>query len=248
VIEVGVSPARMPAGEAADLEVRLTNTGRGGCMSIIFTIRLPAGITRLRGRERIEVGRLDPGQSVTSHLRVQAEGAGHYQLTSANFSYRDHRGQPHRETGFSAELVAGPKLDPLPEPRVTVELPTTELPCNEWTSLRGRIVNCGMVGVSNLEITVSGQVIADQRGARIRLEELPAGQSADVSFFVRARETGPHVPVHLDITYSVGYRRYSSVTTHSINVLQSDVLPPVVSDRRQPTVQGTCKVDDRLSV
>jgi uncharacterized repeat protein (TIGR01451 family) len=238
VIGVGVSPTRIPAGDPADLEVCLTNTGQGTYTNVIFTIRLPAGMMRLRGRDRIEVNRLAPGQSVTSPLRVRADSAGRYKLTSANFSYRDHRGQPHRETGFAAEVTVDPKRDPLPEPQVAVELQTAELPRDEWSTLRSRIINSGAVSVSDLEITVSGQVTADQRGACIRLEKLPAGSSADVSFFVRARQVGAHVPVHLDLDYSDQSQRYHGATTHSIKVIRDQVTPPpAVPDSRQPVVK-----------
>jgi uncharacterized repeat protein (TIGR01451 family) len=250
VIGVGVSPTRIPAGDPADLEVCLTNTGQGTYTNVIFTIRLPAGMMRLRGRDRIEVNRLAPGQSVTSPLRVRADSAGRYELTSANFSYRDHRGQPHRETGFAAEITVDPKRDPLPEPQVTVELQTAELPRDEWSTLRSRIINSGAVGVSDLEIAVSGQATVDQRGARIRLEKLPAGRSVDVSFFVRARQVGAHVPVHLDLAYSDQSRRYRGATTHSIKVIRDQVTPPPATPgSRQPVVKilflGANPIDTR---
>jgi hypothetical protein len=49
MIEVAVSPARIPAGAATDLEIRLTNRGQNAYLNVIFTIRLPVGIMRLRG-------------------------------------------------------------------------------------------------------------------------------------------------------------------------------------------------------
>ncbi len=250
MIEVGISPARIPAGDTADLEVRLTNTGQDAYTHVIFTIRLPAGIMRLRGRDRMEVSRLAPGQSVTLPLRVRADSAGRYKLTSVNFSYRDRRGQPHRESGFAAEITVDPERDPLPEPQVTVTLQTAELPCNEWSNLRGRIINSGAVSVSDLEIAISGQVTTDQRVARIRVEQLRTGDTADVSFFVRATQAGAHVPVHLDLAYSHHSRRYRVATTHSIKVIRGQVtLSPATTDSRQPIVKilflGANPIDTR---
>ena len=66
MIEVTVSPARIPAGAVADLEIRLTNSGQGAYLNIIFTIRLSAGIIRLHGPDRITVSKLPPGESITS--------------------------------------------------------------------------------------------------------------------------------------------------------------------------------------
>ncbi len=132
MIEVTVSPARIPAGAVADLEIRLTNSGQGAYLNIIFTIRLPVGIIRLRGPDRITVSKLPPGHSITSSLRVRADSAGRYQLTSPNFSYRDHTGRAQRRTGFSAEIMVDPEPIPVPKPKVTAEPKTTELPLDEW--------------------------------------------------------------------------------------------------------------------
>ncbi|HTA03303.1 MAG TPA: hypothetical protein VK802_23200 [Streptosporangiaceae bacterium] len=65
MIEVTVSPARIAAGAAADMEIRLTNSGRAAYLNIIFTIRLPIGIMRLRGPDRVTVSEL----SQVSRLR-----------------------------------------------------------------------------------------------------------------------------------------------------------------------------------
>jgi hypothetical protein len=235
MIEVAVSPVRIPAGAAADVEIRLTNSGPGPCTNIIFTIRLPAGIMRLRGREKIEVSKLAPDQSETSPLRIQADRAGRYQLTSANFSYRDHRGQPHRETGFAAEFTVDRERDPVPAPRLTVELQTAELPRDEWSSLRGRITNVGAVDVSGLEISLSGQVTTEQRGSNVRLEQLPAGHSVDVPFFVCAQEAGEHVPVHIDLAYGDDSRRYHEATTRGIRVIPGNTMPPPTTSGPRPS-------------
>jgi hypothetical protein len=236
MIEARVSPTRIPAKEATELEICLTNNGHGICTSLVFRIKLPSGIMRLHGRERIERDSLGPGRSVTLPLRIRAENAGRYELTSANFSYRDHRGQPHRERGFATTITVDPEREPPPEPQVRVELQTAELPFDEWASLRGRIVNSGPVDISNLACRLSGQVAVDQRGVQVQLEQLPAGRSADVSFFVHARLAGAHVPVHLDLSYSDQARRYHIATTRSVKVTSGPVLSPpaALGARRLP--------------
>jgi hypothetical protein len=201
-------------------------------MNLIFTIRLPPGILRVRGRERIEVPRLAPGESTGSLLRIRAGSTGHYELTSTNFSYRDHRGQSHRETGFTSAITVDPAHDPAPTPQVTVGLQTAELPCGEWSNLRGRITNTGMADVSDLEVAISGQVTADQRGTSIRVEQLPAGRSADVTFFIHARQAGASVPVYLDLAYSARAQRYHVPTTHTIKVVRGPINAP--SDPPEP--------------
>jgi CHAT domain len=238
MIDVGLSPTSIHAGDPVELDISLTNTGTGMCTKVIFEIRLPVGIVRLRGQERFEVSRMSPGQTETSRLRVRAEKAGRYRLTSTNFSYRDHRGQPHRETGFATEITVAPERGPLPQPHVTAGLQAAELPYDEWTIVRSRITNTGTVSVSDLEITLSGQVSTDRRGARGTLEELPPGRSADVPFFVRARDAGASVPVHLDLAYHYQSRRYVATTTHGIRVVRGHVTgSPVAPGSARPSVR-----------
>ena len=228
MIRVGVSPALIHVGDPVELDISLTNTGAGTCTKVIFTVRMPVGLVRLRGPLKIEVDRVLPGQSVTSQLRVRAEKAGRYRLTSTNFSYRDHLGLPHRETGFAAEITVDPARDPLPQPQVRIELVDAELPYDEWAIVRGRITNVGAVGVSALTVTLSGHVTTDNRTAQGTLEQLPPGRSADVPFHVRAGQAGANVPVHLDLAYEYRSRRYAVASTQSIRVVRDHVTEPLV--------------------
>ena len=237
MIEVTVSPVRIPAGAAADLEIQLTNNGQDSCLNIIFMIRLPVGIRWLRGPDRITASKLPPGQAITSPLRVRADGAGRYRLTSPNFSYRDHTGLACRETGFTAEIVVDPAPIPAPEPNVIIELKTIELPLGEWCALRGRISNVGDVDVSELKMILSGQVTAENRSKSFALERLRAGASVDASFFVRAQEGGEQVPIHFDLAYSGPHRRHRSTTTKTVSVRSNPAARPQAAPRSRPVVK-----------
>ena len=228
MIDVGVSPARIHAGDPVELDISLTNTGAGTCTKVIFTVRLPVGLVRLRGPSKIEVDCMLPGQSVTSQLRVRAEKVGRYRLTSTNFSYRDHLGRPYRETSFAAEITVEPAHNSLPQPQVRVELADAELPYDEWAIVRCRVTNTGAVGVSALTVTLSGQVTTDDRTAQGTLEQLPPGRSADVPFHVRAEQAGANVPVHLDLAYEYRSRRYTVASAQSIRVVRDHVTGPRV--------------------
>src|SRR5260370_24500073 len=166
MIDVGLSPTRIHAGDPVELDISLTNTGTGTCTNVIFTLRLPAGIARLHGRERIEFSRVLPGESKTSRLGIHAEEPGRYRLTSTNFSYRDHRGRPHRQRGFDTEITVDPAPDPPPPPHIMVELQDTELPYDESAIVRGRITNVGAADVYDLDVRLSAQVTTYQRTAR----------------------------------------------------------------------------------
>jgi len=218
MIEVTVSPARIPAGAPASLEVRLTNSGPDPYLNVIFAIKLTVGVRRLRGPDTITVPKLSPGESVASPLRVQADAAGRYQLTSPNFSYLDHNGQTGRTTDFAADIMVDPVPAAQPEPKITAELRTAELPLDEWTILRGRVSNAGSVDVSELKLILSGQVWIERRSKSFAVGQLPAGGSVDASFFVRAHEVGAQVPIHLDLTYNGPHRRHHSATTRTVSV------------------------------
>jgi hypothetical protein len=237
MIEVTMLPARLRAGTVAEMEIRLTNSGPRAYLNIVFAIRLPAGIMRLRGQDTVRAGRLAPGQSVTLPLRVRADVPGHYQLTSPSFSFQDHTGHSHREDRFTAEIVVEPALLPAPEPRLSAELKTTELPLGEWSTLRGRVSNVGDVDVSELEITLSGQITTENRSKSFVLERLRAGASVDASFFVRAQEAGGEVPIHLDLAYTGPGRRHRSTTTRTVSVSSNAASVPGLTRNPGPIVR-----------
>lgn len=133
MIEVTSSPVHL--GDA-DLEICLTNSGSHECLNVIFVIRLPPGVMRLRGKERIGPVRLLPGKKICEKLRVRTETPGTYQLRSPSFSYQDHNGKSHHESDFTGKIIVYPAPDPVPrpahEPRVIVEPQTRELPLGAW--------------------------------------------------------------------------------------------------------------------
>ena len=220
MIDVRLSPTRIYAGDTAELEISLTNNGPGTCTNIRFPITIPVGLVRLRGPDTILHSRLLRGESVETRLLISAEKAGRYPLTSTNFTYRDHRGESHWEKGFAVEITVDPERKPPPEPEVKAGLLTAELPYDEWAILRARITNTGAVSVSGLEAALSGRVVTDRRTARARLEQLPPGRTAEIPFFVCARDAGEHVPVHLDISYDYQSHRRETENTHSVRVVR----------------------------
>jgi hypothetical protein len=225
MIEVTVSPVHV--GDT-DLKICLTNSGPYECLNVIFVIRLPAGVMRLRGQERIEAVRLLPGKTVCEKLRVRSEKPGRYPLTSPNFSYKDHNGKTHREASFTAEIIVGPAPGPMPEPRISTELQTRELPLGEWDILHCRLSNVGDGDAENLELFLNGQVNADERSRRFALGRLAAGAAANASFYVRAQEAGAQVPVYFDLTYSGPRGRRLDPTTATVSVSSNPTPAPKV--------------------
>jgi len=224
MIKVEISPAH--SGDT-DLSICLTNNGPHECLSVIFVIRLPPGLMRLRGNERIGPVRLLPGKTVCEKLRVRAERPGRYQLTSPNFSYKDHNGKAHREADFTAEIMVHPApalaRGPAKEPRVSIEVQTRELPLGEWDILHCRLSNVGARDAEKLELTLRGQVTVDQRSRTFVLDRLTPGAAANASFYVRAQEAGAHMPVYLDLAYS---GRPPEPTAATIRVSSSTTRAP----------------------
>jgi hypothetical protein len=233
MIEVAISPVHL--GDT-DLNICLTNTGPYACLNVIFVIRLPPGLMRLRGKERIGPIRLLPGRTVCENLRVRAERIGRYQLTSPNFSYQDHNGKAHRETDFTAEIIVHPAPDVAPapahEPQISIELQTRELPLGEWTTLHCRLSNGGVGAAEHLKLTLSGQVTVDERSQTFALDRLAPGAAVNASFHVRAQEVGAQVPVYLDLTCSGPRGRRSASTAATISV--SGNATPVPKPRQSP--------------
>jgi hypothetical protein len=225
MIEVAISPVHL--GDS-DLNICLTNSGPYECLNVIFVIRLPPGLMRLRGNERIGPIRLLPGKTVCEKLRVRAERPGLYQLTSPNFSYQDHNGKAHREASFTAEIIVYPAPDPAPgpahEPRISIELQTRELPLGEWTILHCRLSNIGIGDAEKLRLALSGRVTVDERSQTFALDRLASGAAANASFYVRAREAGAQVPVYLDLIYSGSRGRRSEPRVATISVSSNRTL------------------------
>ncbi len=142
MIEVTIAPDRIEAGMPAVIEVCLKNAGPGRCTTVVFTMRLPAGLVLLEGEDRIERSVIAPGDSFVSRIRLRAREPGRYELTSRSFSYKDQRGIPRHVTGFAAAISAAPRQPQRP-PKVTVDALNSELPNESWDMLRRRVTNAG---------------------------------------------------------------------------------------------------------
>ena len=218
MIEVEISPCRIRAGIAEDLHIHLTNTGPGTCTNIIFSIRMPPGLVRLRGKDRIERSALAAGESFSASMRVIAKTEGHFQLKSPNFSYRNHRGQAcHAD--FVTKITVEPGRGQTSPPRLSAELLTEELPLSEWSVLGGRVTNVGESEASDVKVTLTGQAVTADPDIRFLPARLAPGDAENLEFLVLAREPGTHVPVHLSLSCrGPDGRRYDKKATRTIRV------------------------------
>jgi len=236
VIDLELRPGRVIAGERAELQLRVTNTGPGPCTNVAFTIEVPAGIIHVLGRDSVYLERLEAQESCELELRVIVERPRRFGFTIRNFSYRDHRGQTRPVPEFDLELVAVAAGAPPPPPRVKIEVQTEHLPLGEWSELRATLTNAGAVGVTGLVVAISGPLTPDLRSRIRRIGTLGPGVAADVRFSVRADQAGAAVPIHLDLRCSGPAGPTEISTTATIAVVRAGRPRPDVRHAPRLTI------------
>jgi hypothetical protein len=205
MIEVSVEPSRLVAGRRTRLAIRFANSGQRACSDVVFKLALPSAITIMGGTNRVEIPVIPPGHVHTHEMTVESKRPGEFQLTSANFSYRDEFDVPVRVTDFRARLSveAAPPAQPVaarPVARLGVEPADGELALGEWDVLRILVRTKTGVPLSDVTVAVNGPFRTDGKLARIAL--LGDGATARFPFKVNAAEGGRHVPVSVRTTYS----------------------------------------------
>jgi hypothetical protein len=73
---------------------------------------------------------------------------------------------------------------------------------NEWGILHGAVTNTGASILRDLAVSLSGPVAVDPHNGRKNLGTLQPAHRVDFSFFVRARESGSQVPLHVNTVFT----------------------------------------------
>jgi hypothetical protein len=204
MIQVSLEPERLVVGHSSELTVRLTNTGRGVCTGVVFKLELPVQIVLLRGSDRLEVARLDAGESVAHVVQVRAKLAGEWTVTSTNFSYSDAFGMPQRIRDLRLVVPVAPAIPPAtaPEPQCSVVLHTTRLPLKRWEWLEGSVVNTGLTELLKTKVRALGPLESDRNSPWTVLGSLSPGERAAFRIPVYVHERGSHVPIYLEVTHT----------------------------------------------
>jgi hypothetical protein len=111
VIDVSVSPERLTHGLRSPLTVTLLNESIGVCTNIVLRLNFPPEVGMGRGRDRIELERLEPGAQRSYPFVVRPGSAGTVAITSDNFSYSDGLGVTHRREDLHIPLVVEPATE-----------------------------------------------------------------------------------------------------------------------------------------
>lgn len=204
MIELSVTPGDLVAGQRSSLLLRFANVSQGTCFDLVFKLRLPAGIVLVGGSDRVEIPSIPAGRAHTHTVTVEAKRPGRFELTSANFSYRDEFDLPVRVTDCRVDLVATAATAPAPvrQPagRLRVACTDGELTLGEWDVLHVVVTNSTGVALGDVTMSVEGPFLSD--GKRSRVEVLRDGATARFAFTVNATGSGRHVPVTVRTAYS----------------------------------------------
>jgi hypothetical protein len=220
VIEVSVEPRELSADRDCDLEIRLSNTGTGTCTDIVFRVGLPPEFLLLRGRNRVVIPKLAPGQAWVHQVTVRPHDPGDFTVTSANFSYTNEYGMPVRVPEFRAGVTVLP-APPEVGPDLGIDVVSGPLAPAEWGALRLRVRNGSPAMLRRLGLFIGGPIQVAPPGPQVPLPDLAAGQGAEVCFIVFPTATGSHVPAQARVTYDSGPGR-----THALD----QPIPLVVRD------------------
>jgi hypothetical protein len=203
MIKVTIAPRQLVIDRPAELVVRLTNVSTGPCTNLVFRLALPVQILLLRDPGRIEVAQLEAGESATCKVQVRPKVAGSWMLSSTNFSYQDAYGRARRVNDLGLDLEVLPEVStaPAPDPELSVESVTQELPRDEWETLEGWVVNTGSLAVHDVAVRVVGQVRCDPHRTWCTVGTLQPGQRARFGLQVLAAEGGGKVPLHIEVQF-----------------------------------------------
>lgn len=202
MIDVAVTPKELEVGVARELSVSLTNRGDSVCSRIAFKLRLPATFVRLGGSERMEVGRLGPGETATLNVTVQPTKVGRWEVSSPNFAFLDALGRRRRVHDMRRPVAVVPAVERAeePVPVLRIEPHTSSLPLGDWDCFRGRVVHEKGAEIHRLKVWAEGPLEAAGTWS-LASGALRAGSSVDFDLDLSVCESGRKVPVFLALRY-----------------------------------------------
>jgi hypothetical protein len=117
MIEAALAPSAFPAQQETELTLEVRNVGDGPCKQVKLRLGRPHGLLVVGGSTHIEAELLAPGQRATCRFTVCADVPGRFEIGTANYSYRDERGQSRHPIGPRWELEVGPAVAQPPQER-----------------------------------------------------------------------------------------------------------------------------------
>lgn len=238
MIDIVVNPTKLIVDQPNDLTIWLANTESKTVTNIVCRLVLPAEVVLIKGSNRVEASRIDPGQKVRQTIQVVPKSSGTFVITSPNFSYRDGFGKSQRIKDLRLQITVIKKVatPPPPSAKIKLQILTTELSLNQWTKLEGMVSNVGLITLQSITLKVVGRVECDKA---VSLGSLPASTNARFSLLVSALESGTHVPISIETTYTDQVERtYSRSFSKSLRVTQKNTSEPSSIHFSGPTTIG----------
>ncbi|HLO31721.1 MAG TPA: toll/interleukin-1 receptor domain-containing protein [Anaerolineales bacterium] len=110
MIDITFQPTQLVIDQINSLSIKLTNAGDKLYTHVYFRVQLPPQIVLLEGKDKIEDGKIDPGQNILLTVGVRPKQVGSWIIGSSSFSYRDSQGQPHHPTPLQQEIIVIPMV------------------------------------------------------------------------------------------------------------------------------------------
>ena len=149
MLELYLEPVSIERGHRVDGSVCIANRSAGRLSLIRLAFRPPDGVRLWRGKTRVTVQRMKPGQVVKLPLVIEGIVCGEHGLQQLNLIYRDTEGRPQQYAGTGPHWeVREPQRRQPPSPasaslQLELNLPEEGLLTGSWALLRGTLYNGG---------------------------------------------------------------------------------------------------------
>lgn len=104
MLDVSLEYQKLQLNQRNEVKLCFSNSGNQTLTNIIFTLNLPGQVLLLKGKRRVEIPQLKPGERTQYPLTVIPKTAGKHIVNSPNFSYRKQYGRGQRIKDFYLEL------------------------------------------------------------------------------------------------------------------------------------------------
>lgn len=228
MIDVTLEATKFFVDQPNNLTICLTNTGSETLTNVLFSIRLPGAIRVQSGSKQVSIPQLTSKEKFRHTIRIVPKSVGSCTVKIVNFSYRDSFGRTQRLRERSSQIAIREALPTPPKGKIEVKLDTSELPLEEWGQLNGQVLNVGQIALQSIKVRVTGRVECDK--TVISLGSLLTGETTRFSLKVRPLESGTHVPILIETTFTDQVNRnYSRRISTSLRVTQKNTNEPSVS-------------------
>lgn len=192
MIDIKLSPHRIPVRKVAELIITITNRSSGDITHLIANVDIPVSLLVIKGSRKVSVPRLLPRRVVQYKYLVRCRKIGSMALRIRGLSFRGPDGKIQRYEELqlplevSEEVTAG-QADPI---ALQITISASDLYAGQWGRVTGVVRNVGRRMVENLRVVLE----APWRCEPCALPPLPAGGEVGFSMPALSSQAGDQVP------------------------------------------------------